>query len=720
METGAPSGGRGSRAPPAHSVVVVCGPSGTGKGTVLNELMRRHPGQYGFTVSHTTRPPRGGELPGREYHFVSAVEFDRMATEGAFVEETTFVGHRYGTSLEAVRAATEAAGCCVLDVELQGALALKQRLGAFLVYITPPSPEALERRLRARGTESPTQVEARLLKAKEDMALHQGRYAADFDAVLVNEDDKPHEAAEALHALIYPEDPSGGAVAMAAVTGEKKPLQMDDLVALCKRRGFVFQSGDLYGGFSGFWDYGPLGVELKQQLKALWWREMVHRRDDIVGLDSAIIAPPKVWEASGHLAGFADPMVDCKESKSRYRADKVLYSPVIDSTGKVLGYVSCEEDAGAEAVLEKAAKKLLKKAEGTGPLQPLVIKDLTQCPLDVIDQIPSPATGNVNTLTPPRDFNLMFSTNVGPVVAESSVAYLRPETAQGIFTNFKNVWDTSRVKIPFGIAQIGKAFRNEITPRNFIFRSREFEQMEIEYFIREEEWEKSYEDWVATMRRFLLESCGLRSELVGTEVHAKDKLAHYARACTDLTFRFPFGEQELLGVAARGCYDLTQHATTSGRKLEVQDLDTKERFIPHVVEPSLGVDRLFLAVLCSAYDEDEVEGEKRTVLRFAPAVAPIKVLVLPLVKNKEPILARAQEIYKRLQRRWNCSFDSGGAIGRRYRRGDEAGVPFCVTIDFETIEKDGTVTIRERDTTAQRRVSEDELVAYLSQQIDAF
>jgi glycyl-tRNA synthetase len=513
------------------------------------------------------------------------------------------------------------------------------------------------------------------------------------------------------------------AVSMATVTGERTQqyvLSMDDLVSLCKRRGFVYQASDLYGGFAGFWDYGPLGVELKNQIKAKWWKKMVQLRDDVVGIDSAIIGSPKVWEASGHLAGFSDPMVDCKESNQRFRADQVLYSAVLDAEGKQCGYVSCQQDeVSNEKALAKKAKKLVKEAGGKGPHQPLNFKELIDCPVELIDQIPSPATGNPGTLTPPRDFNLMFSTNVGPVVADSSTAFLRPETAQGIFTNFKNVMDTSRVSLPFGIAQIGKAFRNEITPRNFIFRSREFEQMEIEYFIKEDDWERCHQEWLDTMHKFLMETCGLRPELVGTEVHAQDKLAHYARACTDLTFHFPFGEQELLGVAARGCYDLTQHANASGRKLEVNDQQTKTKFIPHVIEPSLGVDRLFLAVLCSAYDEDEIGGEKRTVLRFSPEIAPVKVLVLPLVKNNEDIMGRAKDLFERLRMRWNCTMDITGAIGRRYRRGDEAGVPFCVTVDFDSLE-DGTVTVRDRDSTEQKRVSEDELIAELTKAIDGY
>jgi len=729
---------------PKHSVVVVTGPSGVGKNYVLRTLSDRYGGRYSFSVSHTTRKPRPGELDGTDYHFVSHEEFQELAQADAFVEQTHFCGNNYGTSFMAIERASQDSTCCLLDLDLQGAVNLKQRLPeAFLIYIAPPSMKVLEQRLRGRESETEEQIEARLERAKEDMRLFHTQHKALFDAVIVNgTDEEPSvSAVEDLHTLVYrqgmpasrnaflPQDWSAESfIAMAAATAEKSDavkeaygkMTMDDLVSLCKRRGFVFQSGDIYGGNAGFYDYGPLGAELKRELKAAWWRTFVQQRDDMVGLDSAIIGLPRMWEASGHVGGFSDPMVDCKESKQRFRADQILCAPVIDATGKELGWVMAMDDATAEEKMKKAAGQLLKKAGGEKPFEPLNIRDLTEIPEEDIAKVPSPATGNVNTLTPPRDFNLMFQTNVGPVVADSSVAYLRPETAQGIFTNFKNVVDTSRVKVPFGIAQIGKAFRNEITPRNFIFRSREFEQMEIEYFIREDDWKECHQQWLDHMREFLLH-CGLRPELIGTEVHADEKLAHYARACTDLTFTFPFGEQELLGVAARGAYDLGQHAEFSGKKLEYTE--QKEKFVPHVIEPSLGVDRLFLAVMASAYCEDEVDGEKRTVLKFAPSIAPIKCLVLPLVKNKEPIMNAATALYKKLQQRWNVTFDQTGAIGRRYRRGDEAGVPFCITIDFESIEEgplQGTYTIRDRDTCEQQRMTEEQLMAYLTEKINGY
>ena len=333
--------------------------------------------------------------------------------------------------------------------------------------------------------------------------------------------------------------------------------------------------------------------------------------------------------------------------------------------------------------------------------------------------VPSPATGKVGTLTEPRDFNMMFETNVGALKNASSVAYLRPETAQGIFSNFKNIVDTGRVKIPFGIAQIGKAFRNEITPRNFIFRSREFEQMEIEYFIPpdEELWPKFHRKWIDE-RKAWFNSIGLTSDMLGEEVHPKEKLAHYAKACTDITFKFPFGEHELEGIAARGNFDLTQHQDHSGKNLEIFDEERKIKYLPHVIEPSLGVDRTFLAVICSSYHIDEIDGEKRTVLRFHPRVAPVKVGVFPLVKNKPELVEKARNLYSKLRRKWNVIYDHGGAIGRRYRRIDEIGVPFGVTVDFESIEGDGTVTLRDRDSTKQERLSEQELVSYLEDKID--
>lgn len=418
-------------------------------------------------------------------------------------------------------------------------------------------------------------------------------------------------------------------------------------------------------------------------------------------------------------------MVDCKETKLRYRADQLFCAPIIlAECGSEVGYVCVQEESDADMVkkAKKMAKKILKEQDKKGEkIEAFQFKDLTEVTEEEMGKIPSPGSGKP-TLTMPRDFNLMFQTNVGAMSDASSVAYLRPETAQGIFINFKNALGTSRSKIPFGIAQIGKAFRNEITPRNFIFRSREFEQMEVEYFIEpggEEVWKPKHEEWLSQSKEFLL-SIGLREDLMGWDVHEGDSLAHYALACTDVTFRFPFGEQELMGIAARGNYDLTQHSEGSGKNLEYFDEQTKEKYIPHVIEPSLGVDRLFLALICSAYAEDEVGGEKRNFLKFDPSIAPIKVAVLPLVKNKEPLVKAARELFEKLQLRWNVQWDAAGAIGRRYRRADEVGTPFCITVDFDTIEKDGSVTIRDRDTTEQIRVPMDEVVPYLSKAIDGY
>tara|TARA_B100001248_G_scaffold262738_1_gene262104 strand:+ start:22057 stop:23538 length:1482 start_codon:yes stop_codon:yes gene_type:complete len=492
---------------------------------------------------------------------------------------------------------------------------------------------------------------------------------------------------------------------------------MDTLVALCKRRGFIFQSSEIYGGCNGFFDYGPLGAEMRRNIKNAWWQDVVQRRDDMVGLDSSIIMNPSVWQASGHLDGFSDPMVDCKESKLRYRADQLFFAKVTVD-GELIGYVSVLEGATMEADAQKQAESLKRKLAKQGNLDTLTLKEYTEASPEEHALIPSPATGKPGSLTPPRDFNLMFQTYLGALRDETAVAYLRPETAQGIFANFKNIVDTGRVKVPFGIAQIGKAFRNEITPRNFIFRSREFEQMEIEYFIQPDDdiWEKAHQEWLES-RMAWHKSIGLKPELLGTEVHPKDKLAHYARACTDITFKFPFGEQELEGVAARGNFDLTQHHEASGKSMEYFDEARKERYIPHVIEPSLGVDRLFLALMCSAYKEDEIDGEKRTVLQFHPRIAPIKAAVFPLVKNKPELLEKAQTLHKKLQRRWNVAFDISGAIGRRYRRMDEVGTPFCITVDFDSLE-DGTITLRDRDTTEQVRMSEEELMEHLESRIN--
>eukprot|EP00529_Nitzschia_sp_RCC80_P002157 CAMPEP_0113524548 /NCGR_PEP_ID=MMETSP0014_2-20120614/46275_1 /TAXON_ID=2857 /ORGANISM="Nitzschia sp." /LENGTH=555 /DNA_ID=CAMNT_0000422667 /DNA_START=609 /DNA_END=2277 /DNA_ORIENTATION=+ /assembly_acc=CAM_ASM_000159 len=509
---------------------------------------------------------------------------------------------------------------------------------------------------------------------------------------------------------------------------KKQPLpDMDEIVSLCKRRGIIFPSSEIYNGYAGFFDFGPLGAELKKNLKDVWWQHFVTQREDVVGLDSSIIHNPTTWKSSGHLDGFSDPMVDCKETKLRFRADQLFFSPVRledDESNEILGYV-CVQEANDEHMVKdakKQAKALLKEKDLKGrKTQAFSFRELIEASEEEMTKIPSPASGKP-TLTMPRDFNLMFETRVGAAVDSDNTAYLRPETAQGIFINFKNVLGSSRQKIPFGIAQMGKAFRNEITPRNFIFRSREFEQMEVEYFIPpgDDVWPEYHQKWIDSSKAFLIDVVGLREDLMGWDVHEGDKLAHYARACTDITFEFPFGNQELMGIAARGNYDLSQHAEGSGKNLEFFDEQTKEKYIPHCIEPSLGVDRLMLAVICSAYAEDEVGGEKRNFLKFSPRIAPIKVAVLPLLKNKEQLASVARGIFEDLQKRYNVMYDAAGAIGRRYRRADEVGIPFCITVDFETIEDDAGVTIRDRDTTEQIRLPVDELIPYLSEKIDGY
>ena len=522
---------------------------------------------------------------------------------------------------------------------------------------------------------------------------------------------------------------------------------MDAIVSLAKRRGFVFASSEIYGGFNGFFDYGPLGAELKKNIRDCWWNDMVRRRDDIVGIETSIIMHPKVWEASGHVAGFTDPLVDCKVSKQRYRADQLFFSPVQvveeevalgDDRGNpharalvyethrdsstVIGYVSVLESERTEADLQEKAELLKRKLSKRGHLLPVLVRDMTEAKPEEIPLIPSPATGEAGSLTAPRSFNMMFQTNVGALTDASSVAYLRPETAQGMFVDFKNVVDTGRVKLPFGIAQIGKSFRNEITPRNFIFRSREFEQMEMEYFLHEDaDWAKSHREWIEWCKSWL-RSIGLPDSHLSEYNHPKEKLAFYSRGTTDIMFQYPFGVQELWGIAARGNYDLTQHANASGVPQIIFDEASKKKFVPHVIEPAVGVDRIFLALLCAGYAEEEVKDdkgnvEKRTVLRFSPRIAPVKVAVLPLLKNKPELVARAEALYRKLQRRYAVFYDEGGAIGRRYRRQDEIGTPWCVTIDFDTIEKDGSFTLRERDSMAQKRITEADLFALLEEQV---
>ncbi len=446
------------------------------------------------------------------------------------------------------------------------------------------------------------------------------------------------------------------------------PQRMERIVSLCKRRGFIFQGSEIYGGLNGVWDYGPLGVELKRNLKDYWWRVMVRERDDVVGMDGAILTHRAVLKASGHEDTFTDPMVDCRTCKARLRADQLP---------------------------EKNGVK--------------------QCP----------ACGGKD-LTEARPFNLMFSTQMGASADPDSIAYLRPETAQSIFVQFKNVLDTARKKLPFGIAQIGKAFRNEINPRNYIFRSREFEQMELEYFCRPEQGMELLDYWLEERLKFY-ENIGLpRTKLHVLTVPDADR-AFYSKGTYDIEYEFPFGVQELEGVAYRTDYDLTQHQTASGKSLDYFDEETKARFIPHVIEPSAGVDRTVLALLCEAYAEETVTDEKgksetRIVLRFHPRVAPIKVGIFPLLKNQPPLVEKAREVQALLRPLMNVFYDETGAIGRRYRRQDEAGTPFGITIDFETLgERDpelrDTVTLRHRDSMEQERVRISELAVRLSSAI---
>jgi glycyl-tRNA synthetase len=424
---------------------------------------------------------------------------------------------------------------------------------------------------------------------------------------------------------------------------------MEKLVSLAKRRGFVFQSSEIYGGLGSVWDYGPLGVELKKNLVERWWRTMVHQREDIEGVESAILMHPRVWEASGHVSNFTDPLVDCKQCKNRFRAD-------------------------------------------------------AQCPV----------CGTKGTLTVPRKFNLMFKTFMGPVEDSASQIYLRPETAQGTYVNFLNVMQASRQKIPFGIAQVGKAFRNEITPGNFIFRTREFEQMEMQFFVKPGDDDEWFEYWHAERMQWH-KDLGINPDKLRYHAHGPDELAHYAKRAEDVEYEFPFGWQELEGVHNRTDFDLSRHQEFSGKKLQYVDGVSKDRFTPYVVETALGVGRLFLVVLADAYTEEEVGGEQRVVLRLHPSIAPVKAGIFPLVK-KDGMPEMARNIHDELRKRFPVFYDAGGSIGRRYRRQDEAGTPFGVTVDGQST-ADNTVTVRDRDTLAQDRVSADQLVTYLAERI---
>ncbi|MGH9040413.1 MAG: glycine--tRNA ligase [Acidimicrobiia bacterium] len=432
------------------------------------------------------------------------------------------------------------------------------------------------------------------------------------------------------------------------------PDHMERIVNLAKRRGFVFPSSEIYGGFRSTWDYGPLGVLLKRNVKEAWWRAMVQLRDDIVGLDAAILMAPRVWEASGHVATFSDPLVDCRNCKERFRADQL-------------------PESGA-----------------------------------------CPNCGSKESFTEARQFNLMFKTYVGPVEDDASVAWLRPETAQGIFVNFPSVQTTSRKKPPFGIAQIGKAFRNEITPGNFTFRTREFEQMELEFFVPPEEGGKWFEYW-CDERVGWYRDLGIPDDRLRLRQHDPDELSHYSTGTADVEFLYPWGWGELEGIANRTDFDLSKHAEFSGKDLTYFDQEGDRRYVPHVIEPSAGADRATLAFLLAAYDEEEVRGETRTVLRLDPRLAPIKVAVLPLSKNGR-LSPTAREVAAMLRPSFQIDYDEAGAIGRRYRRHDEIGTPFCVTVDFDSLD-DKAVTVRERDSMAQERVSVDELVSHLADRL---
>ena len=434
-------------------------------------------------------------------------------------------------------------------------------------------------------------------------------------------------------------------------------VTMDKIVNLCKRRGFVFPSSEIYGGFASTWDYGPLGIELKRHIREIWWRYMVTARENVVGLESAVLMHPRVWEASGHVAGFSDPLVDCRACKRRFRADQIP------------------------------------------------VREERQCP-----------KGLECDLTEARQFNLMFKTFVGPVEEDAAVAFLRPETAQGMFVNFLNVQQASRLKPPFGIAQIGKSFRNEITPGNFIFRTREFEQMEMEFFVKpgtDDEW---FDYWREQRFTWYTTQLGVKPANLRFHHYAKDELAHYAKACSDIEYQYPFGWSELEGIANRTDFDLRRHAECSGKDLTFFDEETRERYLPYVIEPAVGVDRILLILLCDAYDEDVQDNESRVVLRLHPRLAPITVGIFPLLrKDGQP--EKALAIRDLLQQRFTVFYDQAGSIGRRYRRQDEVGTPFGVTVDHQTMQ-DNTVTLRERDSTQQIRLPIDRLIPELSSRME--
>jgi len=452
------------------------------------------------------------------------------------------------------------------------------------------------------------------------------------------------------------------------------------LVSLAKRRGFVFQGSEIYGGLSNTWDYGPLGVALKNTIKNRFWHNMVTTREDMFGIDSAILMNPKVWEASGHVGNFSDPLVDCKNCKERFRADNLLE-----------GKVSQEKIPAEPEELNKMLRELNIVCPGCGS------SDFTEV----------------------RKFNLMFKTFQGVVEDKTNEIYLRPETAQGIFVNFNNIINSCRPKLPFGIAQIGKSFRNEITPGNFIFRTREFEQMEIEYFVFPGTENKYFDLWIDEFINFIT-SLGISKEHLRVREHSKEELSHYSNRTCDIEYHFPWGWGELMGIASRTDYDLKRHSEFSGAELKYFDPFTNNHITPYVIEPSCGVERIILAILFDCYDEEIVKEEKRVLLRFPVNIAPIKIAILPLKKNEERIVEKARQIFKTLSKYFAVQYDDTGSIGKLYRRQDEIGTPFCITVDFQTIEQDDTVTVRERDTMQQIRINSKDLLEYFKSKLDLY
>lgn len=458
----------------------------------------------------------------------------------------------------------------------------------------------------------------------------------------------------------------------------KEQNKMDKIISLCKRRGFVFPSSEIYDGFSAVYDFGPYGVELANNIKNIWWKSMTQLRDDIVGLDSAIFMSPKIWEASGHIKGFSDPLTECKKCHTRLRLDTLL------------------EDYGIRAdekMSEKEINKIFNDNKG---------------------KIKCPNCGSTE-MSEAKNFNLLVKSNLGNFTGDmgKDPVYLRGETCQGIYVNYKNVLDSTRVKIPFGIAQIGKAFRNEITARQFIFRTREFEQMEMQYFVKPNDFKKYYEDWKKIRFNFYLD-LGIKKE--NLQWHQHENLVFYAKEAYDIEYNFPFGFKELEGLHVRGDYDLSQHSKFSGQDLSYLDPSDNKKFIPYIIETSAGVGRTFLAVLTEAYGEEKIDDDIRIVLKLNPIIAPIKVAVFPLLKNKLELVNKAKEIFDMLKKEWRCEFDDNGNIGKRYRRQDEIGTPYCLTIDFDSLENND-VTIRDRDTMEQKRIKVDELINYLKNRL---